>query len=64
MVEKILIVEDELTLQETLAYNLKHQGYEVEIADDGQTAIDKVHHVFWMNSGIAYVLVSSLNTRI
>ena len=45
MAEKILIVEDELTLQETLAYNLKHQGYEVETADDGQTAIDKVHHV-------------------
>ena len=41
MAEKILIVEDELILQETLAYNLKHQGYEVETANDGQTAIDK-----------------------
>jgi len=41
MAEKILIVEDELILQETLAYNLKHQGYEVETAGDGQTAIDK-----------------------
>ncbi len=41
MAEKILIVEDELVLQETLAYNLKHQGYEVETASDGQTAIDK-----------------------
>jgi len=40
MAEKILIVEDELILQETLAYNLKHQGYEVETASDGQTAID------------------------
>ena len=45
MAEIILTVEDELTLREMLAYNLKHQGYEVEIADDGQTAIDKVHHV-------------------
>ncbi len=45
MAEKILIVEDELTLQETLAYNLKHHGYEVETANDGQTAINKAHHV-------------------
>ena len=40
MAEKILIVEDELIFQETLAYNLKHQEYEVETSDDGQTAID------------------------
>jgi len=39
MSEKILIVEDELTLQETLAYNLEHQGYEVVTASDGNTAI-------------------------
>ncbi|MCD6356732.1 MAG: response regulator transcription factor [Anaerolineaceae bacterium] len=41
MPEKILIVEDEHILQETLAYNLKHQGYRVETADDGQSAIEK-----------------------
>ena len=41
MSEKILIVEDELTLQETLAYNLKHQGYEVFTASNGDTAIAK-----------------------
>src|SRR5512133_1746456 len=28
MAEKILVVDDEITLQETLAYNLKRQGYE------------------------------------
>lgn len=39
MSEKILIVEDEITLQETLAYNLKRQGYEVETAADGMTAL-------------------------
>ena len=50
MAEKILIVEDELTLQETLAYNLKHQGYEVETANDGQTVINKGHHVLRLNS--------------
>ena len=40
MAEKILVVEDELTLQETLAYNLKHQGYTVETAGDGPSALD------------------------
>ena len=40
MSEKILVVEDELSLQETLAYNLRHQGYEVETAGDGQLALD------------------------
>src|SRR5512134_3483670 len=40
MVEKILVVEDDPTLQETLAYNLIRQGYLVESAGDGQTAID------------------------
>lgn len=40
MAEKILVVEDELTLQETLAYNLKRQGYEVETASDGPSALE------------------------
>ena len=39
MAEKILVVEDEPTLQETLVYNLKRQGYQVETAGDGQTAL-------------------------
>jgi len=41
MSEKILVVEDEPTLQETLAYNLTRQGYTVETASDGQAALDK-----------------------
>jgi DNA-binding response OmpR family regulator len=40
MSEKILVVEDELTLQETLVYNLKRQGYEVEAVGDGLVALD------------------------
>src|SRR5512138_1746216 len=40
MAEKILIVEDELNLQETLAYNLKRQGYEVETTGDGASALE------------------------
>jgi DNA-binding response OmpR family regulator len=40
MPEKILIVEDEPTLQETLAYNLNRQGYIIESAKDGQAAVE------------------------
>jgi DNA-binding response OmpR family regulator len=40
MPEKILVVEDDPTLQETLAYNLKRQGYQVETAGDGHTAVE------------------------
>ena len=45
MADKILIVEDEPVLQETLVYNLKQQGYEVITADNGQTAIDKAKEI-------------------
>jgi DNA-binding response OmpR family regulator len=38
---KILIVEDEISLQETLTYNLKRQGYEVEVVGDGLAALDR-----------------------
>ena len=40
MTEKVLVVEDEKVLQETLAYNLKNQGYQVETSGDGKTAIE------------------------
>jgi DNA-binding response OmpR family regulator len=40
MAEKILVVEDEIALQETLAYNLKRQGYEVQTCGDGTCALD------------------------
>jgi DNA-binding response OmpR family regulator len=40
MSEIILVVEDEPSLQETLAYNLEKQGYRVETAGDGRTALD------------------------
>jgi DNA-binding response OmpR family regulator len=39
MTDKILLVEDEKTLLEALAYNLTRQGYQVEMASDGQAAI-------------------------
>ncbi len=40
MPEKILIVEDEPSLQETLAYSLKKEGYEVEAVGDGRSALE------------------------
>lgn len=39
MRQKILVVEDEPALQETLEYNLTRQGYQVFQATDGQSAI-------------------------
>ena len=39
MPESILIVEDEVSLQETLTYNLSKQGYKIETAGDGQSAL-------------------------
>jgi DNA-binding response OmpR family regulator len=40
MAEKILVVEDEPALQETLAYNLEKQGYSVEAVGDGRLAVE------------------------
>jgi len=38
--EKILVVEDEETLREMLAFNLRNAGYEVLTAGDGAVALD------------------------
>jgi DNA-binding response OmpR family regulator len=40
MVDKILVVDDEISLQETLAYNLEKQGYEVFTTGDGTSALN------------------------
>lgn len=40
MTETVLIVEDETALRETLAYNLKKEGYEVRTVADGHSALD------------------------
>ena len=45
MAEKILVVEDEPSLQETLIYNLEKQGYSVEAAGDGRTAIEAARRI-------------------
>src|SRR5678815_2683520 len=36
---KILVVEDNLAIAEGLAYNLRHEGHDVRIAEDGEAAV-------------------------
>jgi DNA-binding response OmpR family regulator len=45
MPESILVVEDEPSLQETLAYNLKKEGYMVEAVGDGLLALDSARRL-------------------
>jgi len=45
MSETILVVEDEPSLQETLAYNLKKEGYIVEAVGDGREALDLARQI-------------------
>ena len=42
MTPKILIVEDEPDIQAILDYNLRQEGYETILANDGETAIERV----------------------
>lgn len=43
MGNKILVVDDEAVLLETLAYNLEQAGYQVVTAADGASALEAVH---------------------
>ncbi|HNY84716.1 MAG TPA: response regulator transcription factor [Anaerolineaceae bacterium] len=45
MTEKILVVDDEIALQETLAYSLKKEGYSVEVAGDGNLGLEMARNV-------------------
>jgi DNA-binding response OmpR family regulator len=36
---RILVVEDNLAIAEGLAYNLRHEGHDVRIAEDGEAAV-------------------------
>lgn len=40
MAELILVVDDEISLQETVAYNLRKQGYEVVTVGDGLAGLE------------------------
>lgn len=43
MTSKILVVDDEAVLLETIAYNLEQAGYEVITAADGASALEAAH---------------------
>jgi two-component system response regulator RegX3 len=43
-VTRILLVEDESSLSEPLSFLLSREGFEVEIAEDGQQALDVFDH--------------------
>jgi DNA-binding response OmpR family regulator len=45
MPETILVVEDEPSLQETLAYNLQKQGYSVETSANGREALETARRI-------------------
>jgi len=45
MTETILVVEDEPSLQETLVYNLKKEGYVVESVGDGRAALESARRL-------------------
>jgi two-component system response regulator MprA len=41
MVERILVVEDEARIASLISRGLRHEGYQVEVAPNGETALDK-----------------------
>jgi DNA-binding response OmpR family regulator len=43
MGSKILVVDDELVLLETIAYNLEQEGYQVFTSADGASALEAAH---------------------
>jgi DNA-binding response OmpR family regulator len=45
MPETILVVEDELALRDTLAYNLKKDGFTVEAVGDGRSALESARRL-------------------
>ena len=45
MEQKILVIEDDATLREALAYNLARQGYAIDTADNGLTGLDLARRI-------------------
>ena len=45
MVDKILVIEDDASIREAIAYNLTRQGYITETADNGLTGLEMVRSI-------------------
>ncbi|MBD1372787.1 response regulator transcription factor [Hazenella sp. IB182357] len=45
MGKRILVVDDEQSIVKLLKFNLEKEGYDVEVAYDGQVAIDKLQYL-------------------
>lgn len=58
--KSILIVEDDETLQQTLAYNLEREGYAISMAADGQTAL-KVARLYTYDLIILDIMLPELD---
>ena len=41
MPKRVLIVEDDATIRDTLTFNLKKEGYVVTVAQDGADAVSR-----------------------
>ena len=46
MSSKILVVDDEKIIRESLSYILKKEGYEVEEAENGKVAYNILRHLY------------------
>ena len=49
MKKRIFIADDEVTLLHTMAFTLKRKGFEVEIAEDGESAYKKILETYQNN---------------
>jgi DNA-binding response OmpR family regulator len=58
-VARILVVEDEATLRSTIAYNLRREGYSVELAADGEQALAE-----WAKAPADLVLLDLMLPRV
>lgn len=56
---RILLVEDEAALSDPLAFLLEREGYDVAIAEDGQSAIDE-----WERDGADLVLLDLMLPKV
>ena len=43
MMARVLVVEDNLPLAEGIAYNLRHEGHDARVAEDGRAGLADVH---------------------